>query len=82
MRLGITRTSCSCAWWPDQSVSLPCKARSMIPHSFAHVPVQETMQTPVEQSDAKLAVANQSISQELAMTQQREQSRSQGQSIG
>lgn len=48
----------------------------------AHVPVQEAMQTPVEQSDAKLAVANQAISQELAMTQQREQSRSQGQSIG
>jgi len=48
----------------------------------AHVPVQEAMQTPVEQSDAKLAVANQAISQELALTQQREQSRSQGQSIG
>lgn len=48
----------------------------------AHVPVQEAMRTPVEQSDAKLMAANQVISQELALAQQREMSRSQAQSIG
>ncbi|MDQ7759853.1 hypothetical protein RAB70_01225 [Xanthomonas sontii] len=51
-------------------------------HLRAHVPVQQAMQTPVEQSDAKLMAANQAIAQEQAMTQQREVSRSQGQSLG
>ncbi|WP_295953765.1 XVIPCD domain-containing protein [uncultured Xanthomonas sp.] len=51
-------------------------------HLRAHVPVQQAMQTPVEQSDAKLMAANQVIAQEQAMTQQREVSRSQGQSLG
>ncbi|MBV6872197.1 XVIPCD domain-containing protein, partial [Xanthomonas euvesicatoria] len=51
-------------------------------HLRAHVPVQQAMQTPVEQSDAKLMMANQAIAQEQAMTQQREVSRNQGQSLG
>ncbi|MBO9866224.1 hypothetical protein J7433_13920 [Xanthomonas phaseoli pv. dieffenbachiae] len=50
-------------------------------HLRAHVPVQQAMQTPVEQSDAKLMVANQAIAQEQAMTQQREVSRNQGQTL-
>ncbi|MCC4603528.1 XVIPCD domain-containing protein [Xanthomonas campestris] len=51
-------------------------------HLRAYVPVQQAMQTPVEQSDAKLMVANQAIAQEQAMTQQREVSKNQGQSLG
>lgn len=41
-------------------------------HLRAHVSASQAMQTPVEQSDAKLLAANQSISQESALTQQRE----------
>ncbi|MBN6103496.1 hypothetical protein JR064_15110 [Xanthomonas sp. CFBP 8703] len=51
-------------------------------HLRAHVLVQQATQTPVEQSDAKLMVANQAIAQEQAMTQQRDLSRNQGQSLG
>lgn len=36
----------------------------------AHVPVAEAMQTPIEQSDAKLLAANQAISQEQVATRQ------------
>jgi len=50
-------------------------------HLRAHVPVQQGMQTPVEQSDAKVMAANRAITQEQEMTQQRELSRSQTQSL-
>jgi hypothetical protein len=43
----------------------------------AHVPVAEAMQTPVEQSDAKLLAANQAISQEQVAV--RQQNMQQGQ---
>lgn len=48
----------------------------------AHVPVQQAMQTPVEQSDAKLLAANQAITQEQSMAQQRQLTQSQSQSQG
>lgn len=38
----------------------------------AHVPVAQAVQTPIEQSDAKLLAANQAISQEQSMLRQQE----------
>lgn len=45
-------------------------------HKRAHVSIEQATQTPVEQSDAKLQLANQAIAQERQMAQQHELSRS------
>lgn len=48
-------------------------------HKRAMVPVEQGMQTPLEQSDARLQAANQAISQEQLLTQQAHMNRQQGQ---
>lgn len=45
-------------------------------HKRAHVSIEQAIQTPVEQSDAKLQQANQAIAQERQMAQQQKLSRS------
>lgn len=45
-------------------------------HKRAHVSIEQAIQTPVEQSDAKLQLANHAIAQERQLAQQQELSRS------